>query len=363
MDGGGGIANAGTFSLTLNNSIVFGNEASNFPATNDIVGAFTSNNSLVGVNPSFVAPLDASTTAPTIGGDYRLGNLSIAVDAGNNSLVPGGITVDLDGNPRRFNDTGVPDTGLGTAPIVDIGAYEKQTNSAALPVLSISDVSIAEGNSGTSILAFTVTRSGASASVVGFDFATADGTATVASGDYMVASGSGSAAGGAAGSTQVSVTINGDGVFEGTETFFVNLSAPSNATIGDGQGIGTLTNDDIAPTLAINNVNIAEGNSGTSSLVFTVTRTGLTAFPATFTALATDGTASAPSDYSATLAGTTSIAAGGVTATTTLTATINGDAVVGRTRPSRWCCLRPRTRRLPQVLVPARSPTTTSRVW
>jgi uncharacterized repeat protein (TIGR01451 family) len=128
-EGGGGIANNGG-TVVLNNSIVHGNEASSFPATNDIRGTFTANNSLVGVNPSFVDLLDAGDTAPTTGGDYRLANFSLAIDSGDNSLIPGGVSTDLDGNPRRYNDTVVVDSGVGTAPIVDLGAYEKQTNSA-----------------------------------------------------------------------------------------------------------------------------------------------------------------------------------------------------------------------------------------
>ncbi len=192
--------------------------------------------------------------------------------------------------------------------------------------MSIDDVSIIEGDSGTSTLSFTVTRTGASASAVGFDYATADDTATVAGSDYVAASGTGTIpSGGATASTTVSVTVNGDAVFENTESFFVNLSAPTNAVITDAQGMGTLTNDDTAPTLSINDVSIVEGNSGTSSLVFTVTRTGLTALPASFTAATADGTAIAPSDYLAALVGSTTIAAGGATGSATLTATINGD--------------------------------------
>lgn len=197
-----------------------------------------------------------------------------------------------------------------------------------LPSLAIDDVSIAEANGGTQVLIFTVTRTGATPSAVGFNFATADGTATIADNDYVAASGTGTIpSGGATATTTVSVTINDDVVFENSETFVVNLTAPTNALISDGQGVGTITNDDIAPTLVINDVSITEGNSGTQSLSFTVTRTGLTAFSVGFTAATADGTATAPSDYLAALSGSTSIAAGGATGATTLTTTINGDAV------------------------------------
>ena len=44
--------------------------------------------------------------------------------------------------------------------------------------------------------------------------------------------------------TTISVTIRGDTTRESSETFFVNLTSPSGATIADTQGVGTITNDD-----------------------------------------------------------------------------------------------------------------------
>src|SRR5258708_36080937 len=58
-------------------------------------------------------------------GNWQLGAGSPAVDAGNNAAVPGGLTTDLAGQPRFFDDPAVADTGAGTAPIVDMGAYER----------------------------------------------------------------------------------------------------------------------------------------------------------------------------------------------------------------------------------------------
>ena len=60
-------------------------------------------------------------------------------------------------------------------------------------------------------------------------------------------------------------TVNGDTLDEANETFFVNLSAPSNATIADGQGVGTITDDDATPSLSINDVTVTEGNAGTTT--------------------------------------------------------------------------------------------------
>jgi extracellular elastinolytic metalloproteinase len=48
----------------------------------------------------------------------------------------------------------------------------------------------------------------------------------------------------------INVTVNGDNENEPDETFFVNLSSPINATLVDGQGVGTIVNDDVPPTAA-----------------------------------------------------------------------------------------------------------------
>jgi hypothetical protein len=42
----------------------------------------------------------------------------------------------------------------------------------------------------------------------------------------------------------ITVQIKGDKKKEADETFFVNLSGAANATMLDGQGLGTILNDD-----------------------------------------------------------------------------------------------------------------------
>ena len=109
--------------------------------------------------------------------------------------------------------------------------------------LSITNTSVAEGNGGTTTANFTVFLNPASGGTVTVDFATADGSATVADNDYVATSGPLTFPPGTT-SQPVSVTVNGDGKFEGNESFFVNLSNASGATIGDAQGQGTIINDD-----------------------------------------------------------------------------------------------------------------------
>jgi uncharacterized delta-60 repeat protein len=117
------------------------------------------------------------------------------------------------------------------------------TNDDAVSV-SINDVTISEGNSGSKVATFTVTRSGGT-TAFDVDFETSDGGATTADHDYVANSGTLHFADGVNTGT-ISVTINGDTKFEPNETFFVNLSGATNgATISDNQGIGTISNDDL----------------------------------------------------------------------------------------------------------------------
>jgi hypothetical protein len=75
-------------------------------------------------NPLFVDPDGADNLAGTLDDDLRLFSGSPAVDAGSNPLVPAGTITDRDGNPRYSDDIFTPDTGVGPAPVVDMGAYE-----------------------------------------------------------------------------------------------------------------------------------------------------------------------------------------------------------------------------------------------
>jgi hypothetical protein len=122
------------------------------------------------------------------------------------------------------------------------------TDDDGVPGLSIDDVSVTEGDSGTTTASFTVSLSAASGQTVTVSYATADGTATTADGDYAAGSGPLTFAPGTT-TQSVNVTVNGDTKSEADETFTVTLSSPVNATISDGQGTGTITNDDAGITL------------------------------------------------------------------------------------------------------------------
>lgn len=115
------------------------------------------------------------------------------------------------------------------------------------PAISINDVSVNEGNSGTTNATFTVSLSNASSQTITVNYATADNTAT-AGNDYINASGTLTFTPGQTSQT-LNVGIKGDVFNEDTVSFNVNLTAPTNATISDGQGVGTILDDD-APVLS-----------------------------------------------------------------------------------------------------------------
>ncbi len=120
------------------------------------------------------------------------------------------------------------------------------------PNLSIDDVAVTEGNAGTVTASFTVSLSApAPAGGVSFDITTNDGSATVADNDYVAQSLSGQTIAAGNQTYTFDVLVNGDTAFEPNETFTVNVSNVSGASLLDGQGVGTINNDDTASDLSV----------------------------------------------------------------------------------------------------------------
>jgi uncharacterized membrane protein len=187
-------------------------------------------------------------------------------------------------------------------------------------VLSIGDVAIVEGNSGTKTATFTVKLSSVSASPVSFNIATANNTAAAGS-DYVARSlAAQTITPGATGMT-FTVSIAGDAAVEANETFLVNVTNVKGATVGDAQAVGTIRNDDTV--LSITDASIAEGQSGTKTLNFTVKLSAISAAPVSFSLATANKTAAAGSDYVALALTGQSIAAG--TMSKAFAVTIKGD--------------------------------------
>jgi Calx-beta domain len=164
----------------------------------------------------------------------------------------------------------------------------------SIPQVSIADQAISEGNTGSKLMAFPVTLSAASNCPVTVSYATANGTATAGS-DYS--SGGGYLVFPVGTTSQTAyVSILGDKIFESDETFFVNLTAPGAATLGDAQAVGTIQNDDVAG-FSVNDVAVVEPKSGTTTANFTVTLAPAAGGTTTVDYATASGTAAAPADY------------------------------------------------------------------
>lgn len=269
-------------------------------------GSFTAYRNGTGqdANSQFGNPLFVSAAAA----DFHVAANSPVINKGDPAFVPDVGEVDIDNQPRLSGGR------------VDIGADEIQQNST--PSLTINNVTVTEGNSGTVTASFTVTLSPSSSQTVTVSYATANGTATAGS-DYTT--GSGTLTFPANSTTQVvAVMIHGDVLDEANETFLVNLSNATNATIADNQGQGTITDDDPTPTLSINDVTVTEGNAGTTTASFTVTLSVSSGQNVTVNYTTANGTATAGGDY-VSVSGTATFPAGSTTQP--IAVTVNGDLV------------------------------------
>ncbi|HKC54723.1 MAG TPA: Ig-like domain repeat protein [Vicinamibacterales bacterium] len=123
--------------------------------------------------------------------------------------------------------------------------------------ISVSDVSLTEGASGTPAATFTVSLSQPSFLTVTVQYATHDGSATVADFDYVAASGTLSFAPGEV-SKPVPVTVFGDARFEPDEIFGISLSNPVNGVIVVPQALATIVNDD-PPGPVVNDTTVNQG--------------------------------------------------------------------------------------------------------
>jgi Ca2+-binding RTX toxin-like protein len=253
-----------------------------------------------------------STTATidvTLNGDEVFeGDETFTVDL----LTPSGATL-------------VPDSSSAT---VTIGDDEIE------PEIDITGFTIAEGNAvGAPIATLTLQMSSASQSVVSVNFDTANGTAVA---DGVLANGAddynaitGGLATFAPGSTTatIDVTLNGDGVFEGNETFNVNLSTPSGASLANSSATVTIIDDETSPNIAILGTTVDEGDAGPTIATFTVGLDTPSGTPVTVNFESFDGSAAqAPgfggNDYES-VAGTLTFAPGQTLQT--IEVTVNGD--------------------------------------
>ena len=174
---------------------------------------------------------------------------------------------------------------IGTAtPIIHDVTLEAQ--GPAVPSLSVGDLAVSEDDGHEAILI--VTLSDTLPFPVTVNYSTRSGTAS-APGDYAAQTGSVSIASGTT-SAQIAIPIVADAAYEADETFFVDLSAPTNATIADAQATVSLLNDDQAPTVSIGDMTVTED---TDVVVFTAVLSTAVSVPVSVNYATSEGTAGA----------------------------------------------------------------------
>jgi Ca2+-binding RTX toxin-like protein len=184
---------------------------------------------------------------------------------------------------------------LQPTPECDEGAVNVTVN--ALP-MNVADVTPTEGNAGATNANFDVTLSQASSATVTVNFATANGTA-VAGADYTATSGTITFVPGDV-SEPIPVSILGDALDELDETFSINLSGASGATVNDGQAVATITDDDPLTAVSVGDLTTAEGDAVPAPVAFNVTLAAPSAKTVSVDVSTANGSALAPNDYQAT---------------------------------------------------------------
>ena len=237
----------------------------------------------------------ADGTATVADGDYQPQNLTLtylpgATDTTISVPVVGDTKVEPDEtlslNLSNFTNATAGDaSGVGT--IVDDDTP---------PVVSVSDATVVEGDSGTTNLGFTVSLDHAFSKAVSMQATTADGTATAADGDYQPQNLTITFLPGTT-TTTVDVPVDGDLVSEPDETLSLNLSGVTNGTLGDASGTGTIRNDDAAVNWTAASVSTPEGNTGTTALALTATLTNAVDTDVDAPVVLTNGTATKGSDF------------------------------------------------------------------
>jgi hypothetical protein len=279
------------------------------------------------------ATVDGTATGSGNPKDYN------AINNGTLTFAPGEIsqpiTVDVvgDADPEIDETFFVNLSNPSNAVIADSQGVGTIVNDDAPPIfVSIDDVSLTEGDTGTSPCTFTVTLSAPSAQTITVDYATADDTATGSgnANDYNKINNGTLTFDPGVMSQQITVNVVGDSDSETDETFFVNLSNPSNGVILDGQGVGTIVNDDAPPIfVSIDDVSLTEGDSGTTPYTFTATLSAPSSQTITVDYATDDSTATSKGnskDYYKINKGTLTFAPGETSQT--ITVNVVGDATI-----------------------------------
>jgi len=251
----------------------------------------------------------SSNSTALAGSDYTAASGTVTIAAGATSATFD-VPVLVDTLDEASETATLTLSNASNATISDATGTLSIVDDDDPPSLSINDVSYTESGSAGNAT-FTVTLSAASGQDIEVDYATSNGTAT-AGADYTASSGTVTILAG--NTTQTfNVPVLADTLDEASETATLTLSNASNATISDATGTLTITDDDDAPTLSINDVSYTESGSA-GNATFTVTLSAASSKEVTVDYASANNSATAASDYTA-VSGTVTIAAGATTAT------------------------------------------------
>ncbi|MCC5615423.1 PKD domain-containing protein [Nostoc sp. CHAB 5836] len=272
-----------------------------------------------------VGDTDGATTTQTL--ITKVNNVAATVDAGVDQIMYTNEPVIFDG---KFTDPGILDThnitwdfgdGASIAGVLNPshtyaqdgqyivslkiqdsdGAISNDTLTLSVkkpPTMSVSDISIVEGDNGNKYAVFTASLNQASLRIVTANYSTTDGTATSSS-DYTTTNGTITFETGEISKT-ITVQVLGDTKDEFDETFFLNFTSVINATIVNNKVSATILDDDASPSITIGDRTITETDNGTTSITYTVNLSAPSGKPISVKYSTADGTAIALDDYTAT---------------------------------------------------------------
>ncbi|POY35327.1 hypothetical protein C3K47_16210 [Solitalea longa] len=169
--------------------------------------------------------------------------------------------------------------------------------SAQLSCLTVNDIAVTEPDNGGGYASFKISLSSPSTQEVKVYYSTSNGTASSRN-DYTANSGYLTFQPGET-VKFLFIAINGDLYDEYDETFYLNLSNATNATICDNKGTATILDSDAPPTMTISNMAVREQDSGTVKVKFLIQLSNWSYKDITFDYATINGTATAGSDYQA----------------------------------------------------------------
>jgi hypothetical protein len=291
-------------------------DAAGNTATSDAITVTVDNEAPI---PSVVTPTD---------GALLRGTVQVGMTASDN-IGPNTLELLVDGNAVAVSGGPSADVGWDTT-LVTGGSHTlaaRATDAAGNtatsavtnvtvdntpPAISLSDAVITEGSSGTRTVKVTFSLSFPTTGTVSMAYGTVNQTATAGS-DFSASSGTVTFP---AGTTTVdqSFTVLGDTTDEPDEAFLVRASDPSGATLLDGTGVVTITDDDPSlPAISVSNGMVGEPNSGTRPAKVTFSLSARAPKTVTVLYATADQTATGRSDYTSSSgkvsfpAGTTSV--------------------------------------------------------